>query len=60
MVWASFPQTEPQMFWLLRKLLIPVATFGFGMALQLQIDTDRCHAAGGIWWEGVCQGAIAD
>lgn len=48
------------MFWLLRKLLIPIAAFGFGMAAQLQIDIDRCQAAEGVWWEGVCQGAVAD
>jgi hypothetical protein len=45
------------MFWLFRKLLIPVAAFGCGMWVQYGLSQDACLDRGGAWYAGVCHGA---
>jgi hypothetical protein len=46
------------MFWLMRKLLIPVAAFSCGMWVQAGLSRDACTAAAGDWSRGVCTGVL--
>ncbi|MDG1531275.1 MAG: hypothetical protein P8Q99_07965 [Paracoccaceae bacterium] len=46
------------MFWLTRKLLIPLAAFGLGMYVQSTLHADKCLDLGGrIGAQNICQGA---
>ncbi|EET48430.1 hypothetical protein [Thalassobium sp. R2A62] len=42
------------MFWLARKILIPVAAFAGGMYYQSTLGSDRCAEAGGAQRAGIC------
>ena len=45
------------MFWLLRKIQIPVVAFGFGMWFQGDKAKDACLDRGGAISRGICVGA---